>query len=58
LITLTSGIPVTLEVKDSAYFLYEIQTRLIDLDYSFLLLECSAMEKTELYISSMHVYPF
>ena len=55
---LKNGEPFTLEVNESEFFDYEIQTRFTDLENSFLLFECSQKHHTELYISNLDLYPY
>ena len=45
-------------VDESDFFEYAIETRFNDLESSFLLLECSGKHQTELYISTLHLYPY
>lgn len=50
--------PLTLTIDSSEFFDFEIQTRFNEIENSFLLLECSSKRNTELYISTMHPYPY
>jgi hypothetical protein len=49
---------MTLKAKESEFFNYNIQTKLLDLEHSFLLLECSPQSGAQLYVSSLHLYPY
>jgi hypothetical protein len=54
---LKSHVQQTLQIKDSEFFEYEIQSRVLDSDNSFFLLEFFPKQQTEIYISATHVYP-